>query len=165
MCNGRSQRGQHGTGACSTQYAWFPPVFVGISLLAGRSLVTAVRDNLFWIVGLPLFGFVVLPGINRWAVKRQLRSNPMLGGPQSFALRDDGLAMENRAGSALVRWATLLRIVESSEHFLFYYTPQCAYYLPRTAVPVGDLPTIRDRIRRSVSVPTNLRDRDLEAPV
>jgi len=33
----------------------------------------------------------------------------------------------------LVRWATLLRVVESPEHFLFYYTPQCAYFLPRAA--------------------------------
>ena len=146
-------------------YAWFPLVFVGISLLAGRSLVTAVRDNLFWIVGLPLFGFVALPSINRWSVKRQLRSNPMLGGPQSFALREDGLAMENRAGSSVVRWPTLLRVVESSEHFLFYYTPQCAYFLPRAAIPVDELPAVREHIRRSVAVPTTLQDQDLAAPV
>jgi YcxB-like protein len=145
-------------------YAWLPLVFIGIALLAGRSLVTALLDNLFWIIGLPLFGFVVLPWINRWAVKRQLRSNPMLGGPQSFALREGGLAMENRAGSTLVRWTTLLRVVESSEYFLFYYTTQCAYFLPRAAVPVGELPMVRERIRRSVKVPTTLEDQNLATP-
>jgi hypothetical protein len=139
-------------------YAWFPLVFVGISLFAGRSLLTALRDNLFWIIGLPLFGFVVLPRINQWTVKRQLRSNPMLGGPQSFALQEDGLAMENRAGSALVRWPTLLRVVESPEYFLFYYTRQFAYFLPRAAIPSSELQLVRDRIRRSVTVPTAFQE-------
>lgn len=138
-------------------YVWLPLVFIGIALLAGRSLLAAIRANLFWIVVLPLFGFVGLPAINRWAVKRQLRSNPMLGGPQSFALREDGLAMENRAGFSLVRWTTLLRVVESPEHFLFYYTAQCAYFLPRAAIPVGELQTVREHIRRSVTVPTTLQ--------
>ncbi|HEX6808460.1 MAG TPA: YcxB family protein [Gemmatimonadaceae bacterium] len=145
-------------------YAVLPLGFVGLSLWFGKSFVSALLDNLFWIVALPLFGFVGLPWINRWAVKRQLRSNPMLGGPQVFALRDDGLMMENRASSVLVRWATLLRVVESADHFLFYYTPQCAYYLPLAAVPVDELPAVRSRIRASVTVPTTLRDQHPPTP-
>ena len=48
-------------------YALMPFVFVGISLLAGRGLVGAIRGNVFWIIGLPLLGFVGLPWLNRWS--------------------------------------------------------------------------------------------------
>jgi len=81
----------------------------------------------------------------------------MLGGAQSFALRDDGLAMETRAGSSLVRWGTILRVVESPRHFLFYYTPQCAYYLPRVSIPASEIDVVRSYIRQHVTGPTDLR--------
>jgi hypothetical protein len=138
-------------------YALFPLAFIGIGLLAHRTLLGAIRENLFWIIGLPFVGFVVVPWLNRWGVRRQLRSNPMLGGPQSFALRDDGLAMENRAGSSLVRWGTILRVVESPKHFLFYYTPQCAYFLPCASIPATEIDAVRSYIRQHVADPAALR--------
>ena len=137
-------------------YAALPLVLVGLSLASGRSLTVAVVDNLAWVVGLPLFGFVGLPWLSRWTTARQLRSNPALGGAQAFALTDDGLAMENAAGSTLVRWSALLRVVEAPEHFLFYYSPQCAYYLPRATVPLAELPTVRSFITAHTTVPTDL---------
>ena len=138
-------------------YAMFPLLFVGLSWFVRRSLGAAIIDNWFWIVALPLFGFVVLPWLTRRAFRRRFRSNPMLGGERSLTLREDGLAMESRAGSAVVRWPALLRVVESDEHFLFYYTPQCAYYLPRMAVPEDEFAAVREHIRNHVTVPTEFR--------
>ena len=134
-------------------YVIFPFVFVGISLLAGRGLVEALRGNVFWIIGLPLFGFVVLPWLNRWSTAHALRSNPALGGPQSLSFTTDGLAIENRAGSSLIRWPTLLRVIEERHHFLFYYSSGCAYYLPRATVPPGELATLRAFIDEHVAAP------------
>lgn len=71
-------------------YAVFPLVFVGLSLTTGRSLAAALRDNLFWVVGFPLFGFVGLPWLNRWATARQLRSNPALGGVRTWRRKHGG---------------------------------------------------------------------------
>jgi hypothetical protein len=135
-------------------YAILPFIFVGISLLAGRGLLGSIRGNLFWIIGLPLLGFVGLPWLNRWSTARALRSNPALGGPQWFALTSDGLAMKNRAGSTLVNWGTLLRVIEERHHFLFYYSPGCAYYLPRAVVPPAEVPILRAYIAKHVTVPT-----------
>jgi hypothetical protein len=145
------------------QYAYLvmPLVFIGIGLLAHRTLFQAIRENLFWIVGLPVMGFVIVPWLNRWGIRRQLRSNPMLGGTQSFALRDDGLAMETRAGSAHVRWGAILRVVESPRHFLFYYTPQCAYFLPRASIPASEIDAVRSHIRQYVAGPNELRTESL----
>jgi hypothetical protein len=146
-------------------YVLLPLFMMGTSLLSGRSLLDALFDNLFWVIGFPLFGFVFIPWLGRWAIKRQLSSNPLLGGTQTFALRDEGLVMESQAGFTMIRWATLLRVVESAEHFLFYYTPQCAYFLPRAAVPTDELPAVRDRIRRSVNVPIAFQGEAPGAPV
>lgn len=134
-------------------YLVMPFVFVGISLLAGRGLLEAIRGNLFWIIGLPLFGFVVVPGLNRWSSARALRSNPALGGEQTVALTSEGLAMQNRAGSSLIRWSTILRVIEERNHFLFYYSPGCAYYLPRASVPISELPALRSFIDEHVTAP------------
>ena len=144
-------------------YAGFPLVFIGIGLLAHRTLLEAIRENLFWIIGVPLIGFVVVPWLNRWGVRRQLRSNPMLGGAQSFALGSDGLAMENRAGSSRVHWETILRVVETPKHFLFYYTPQCAYYLPRASIPVSEIETVRSYVQQHVTGPNQLQSENVES--
>jgi YcxB-like protein len=134
-------------------YVVMPLLLVGISLLAGRGILAAVRANLFWLIGLPFLGFVVVPWLNRWSTARVLRSNPALGGAQSIAFTSDGLAMENRAGSSLVRWPTLLRVIEERNHFLFYYTRNCAYYLPRATVPADELPALRAFIDEHVTAP------------
>lgn len=138
------------------QYAYviLPCILIAIPLLAGQTLADALRHNLFVIVGLPLVGFVGVPWINRWSLARQERSNPVLGGPQSFALVEDGLEMENRAGRSLVRWATVMRVVETPDHILFYYSPGCAYFLPRAAIPHAELAAVRAFITAHVTVPT-----------
>jgi len=137
-------------------YAGFPFVFIGIGLLAHRTLLEAIRENLFWIIGMPVIGFVVVPWLNRWGVRRQMRSNPMLGGTQSLSLATDGLAMENRAGSSNVRWEAILHVVETPKHFLFYYTPHCAYYLPRASIPSSEIESVRSCIQQRVAGPNHL---------
>jgi len=79
----------------------------------------------------------------------------------AFALRDDGLAMENRAGSSHVRWEAILRVVESPKHFLFYYTPQCAYFLPRASIPASEIDAVRSCIRQHVTGPNELQSESL----
>jgi hypothetical protein len=124
-------------------YLAFPILFVALGLLAGQSLGSVLLRNLPWIIGLPLFGFVVLPWLNRWGLSRQLRGNPALNGTQTVTFNPEGLHIDNPASSSDIRWGALTHIVESRDNLLFYYSYQCAYFLPLTAVPSAD----RDRVR------------------
>jgi hypothetical protein len=136
-------------------YVVLPALLVGISLLIGRSLMAALLDNLGWIVGLPLVGFVLVPWINRWALKRRLRSNPLLCGEQSIEFTEEGIAFETEAGSSITRWAALIRVVETRRHFLFYIHSGGAYFLPHAVVGANEIEAIRTVIREHASCPVH----------
>lgn len=146
-------------------YALIPLPFILLSLAAGRDFLHAVTNNLFWIVAAPVFGFVVVPWLNRWGLSRQIRSNPILAGPRTLTLRQDGLGVVTRGGESLIRWESFLKVTETSPAFLFYYSPGCAHYLPSSAVPPGQLAEVRSFIRGHVSVPTELQSSSSAATV
>jgi hypothetical protein len=138
-------------------YALIPIPFIILNLASGQAFLRAIINSLFWIIAAPVFGFGVVPWLNRWGLSRQIRANPILAGPRTLTLRQDGLGVETQGGQSLIRWASFLRIAETSLAFLFYYAPGCAHYLPRAAVPVQQLPDLRSFIRSHVAVPTDFQ--------
>ena len=53
----------------------------------------------------------------------------------------NGLEATCTSSSARVKWAAVVRTVETAEFFLFFTTPNCAIQLPKRAV--GDIATLR----------------------
>jgi hypothetical protein len=137
-------------------YVVMPLLSIGISLLAGDALSEAIRKNLFWIIGLPLIGFVGVPLINKWQMTRRFRANPALGGDQEVKFTEDGILMSSASATSMLRWPILIRIVEGREFFLFYVLPGRAHCLPIASIPPAELPAVRAFIASHATSPTEL---------
>jgi hypothetical protein len=137
-------------------YVIVPIVLVGLSLLTGQTLQSALLKNLVWIIVLPLFGYVGVPVLNKWETAKLLRANPSLGGTQELVLTVEGISMTTIAGASLIRWSALVRIAETREFFLFYVLPARAYFLPIAAIPNEDLAGVRAFIASHATSPTEL---------
>jgi YcxB-like protein len=65
-------------------------------------------------------------------------------GPQRLAISPDALESGCDTCSNQLRWSAIQRVVETPEFFFLFYTPQCAYYLPKQVLRT---PAEQERVR------------------
>ena len=85
------------------------------------------------VVIIMLFGRI-WPTIRERQVRKYYDGAPAFRGVQRYEFNDDGLALSNDHTSNLIRWTAFTEAVETPEFFLLYYSPKCAYYLPKRIV-------------------------------
>lgn len=106
--------------------AWGEAVWGALPLLA----VCA-----FWLVGLPL--------MQRRAARALPARDASLRGPQTRSVNEAGYHSRGNGVAVDLPWHAMARAVETPGEFLFFYNPQCAYYLPKRVLAADDVPAVR----------------------
>ena len=124
------------------RFAWIAwavwPVLVG---LAALYLASGVPWQNLWLLGLVALFLLTLqwltPRIQRWQLRRAYAETPNLRGPQVYQFSDAGLSITGGAATTTLGWDSFVEVAETDEFFLFFYSKQCAYYVPKRAVGKG----------------------------
>lgn len=110
------------------------PLVLDILFKPSRAVLSA-----YFAISAAIVLFALLwPSIRKRQLKRFYETTPALNGPQRYVFTDDGLALSNDGATNLIRWSAFVEAAETTEFFLLYYSPKCAYYLPRHVVAKED---------------------------
>jgi hypothetical protein len=88
-----------------------------------------------------LFLTVVPPWLSAWQVSR---NDPSIKGELTHHLTEDGYHIRGSAVNVDVKWPGVLRLVETNEFFLVFWSKAGAYYLPKRVVPADTIQLLRD---------------------
>jgi hypothetical protein len=97
-----------------------------------------------WVV-LVRYGFGWL-GARAWA-----KVNPPGHRQIAFRIDASGIRSGNERGELALRWMAIRRVVETPELFLFFYTWQCAQYLPKRVISASAADSLRGFLRSHLS--------------
>jgi hypothetical protein len=78
--------------------------------------------------------------------------------PRAMVVDEDGHEMALSGGTSRRHWDATPRVVETTEFLLFYITKQYATFLPKRAVPAGELPAVRRLLREKLGDRARLLD-------
>lgn len=91
-----------------------------------------------WLLGLVALLLLTVqlltPRIQRWQLRRAYATTPNLRGPQIYQFSDAGLSITRGAATTRLGWDSFVEVAETDEFFLFFYSKQCAYFVPKRAV-------------------------------
>jgi hypothetical protein len=79
--------------------------------------------TVFIVLGLLLFPYL--------RVLAMFRETPSLNKPRLYTFSADGIRLESEDGSANLKWSIFVRILETSNLFVFQQTSYAATYLPK----------------------------------
>jgi hypothetical protein len=121
------------------RFAWIAwAVWPILIALAVWYLATGVPWQKLWLLGLVALFLLTLqlltPWIQRWQLRRAYAETPILRGPQVYQFSDAGLSITGEAATTTLGWDSFVEAAETDEFFLFFYSKQCAYYVPKRAV-------------------------------
>jgi hypothetical protein len=132
----------------------FPLFMLGTSLARGQDWREAFARNLAWIVGLPVFWLLGIPLAQRWGANRTFRTTPAARGDRTFRFDESEIVIEGGLSSGRLAWPAIVRIVETRELFLLFFSNQGAHFIPKSAFASdGDLEEFRALVRAKVSDP------------
>lgn len=83
----------------------------------------------------PVFAFIGIPLLTRWQIHRAIKANPRLKGEIVRTVSAEGLECRDEGTSARFEWRSIMRVVETKEFYLIFYSRNCAYFIPRRLVP------------------------------
>jgi YcxB-like protein len=121
---------------------WVVIAVIAIGELArGRPVVPLLVTLLPWtfIAGIST---ALLPAMWYLGARGAVR-NAMVRGDHTIELAEGGLRESGQVTATVIRWSAIVRVVETADFFLFYYTKSSAFYLPLSAVPPTDLGAVR----------------------
>jgi hypothetical protein len=135
-----------------TPFRWLPlgAVLVfgslfGISALSSWGSAdpwTLIRGALPWAL-LLFFWLFLFKWLRRWQSKAVAKRDPSVRGPQERTVDEQGFHSRGNGVSVDVPWHALQRAVETEDFFLFFYTWQCAYYLPKRTLSSTQVEEVR----------------------
>jgi hypothetical protein len=100
--------------------------------------VLGVPWQTVWIIGAVALLFfaveVVTPLLLRRAFRRTFAETPALQHPQVYSFDETGLRISGGPAVTALGWDGIVRVVETEEFFLLFYSKQCAYFLPKRAI-------------------------------
>ncbi len=76
---------------------------------------------------------IIIPIVQRRALRRAYSETPSLRGPQVYEFSETGLVMTGVGSSSTVVWDSLVEAIETEEFFLLYFSKRTAFYLPKRA--------------------------------
>lgn len=95
----------------------------------------------------PFMIFVFFPLSIWWSVRKAYRNNPNMQRETTYRFTAQGIESTNAVANTEVTWEAIIEILETKKAYLFYYSWQSAFMLPKTAIPSPD---DRQRLRRLV---------------
>ena len=117
-------------------FAWVEwAVWPALFILAALYLLVGRDWRALWPLGLValviLLFQALLPLVQRWQIGRAYQATPNLRGAQAYRFSDAGLRITGGAATIELGWDSFVEVAETKEFFLFFYSKQCAYYLPK----------------------------------
>ena len=131
-------------------------VGLSVALLAFRPLVQpGILPALLWLVLLVLLIYAgwVAPWLTARTVQRE---DPCANDELRHIVSEDGFGVRSRTVSLDVSWDHIVKVVETDEFFLFFYTKRVAYFTPKRVIPVADLPLLRASLRKYLGAKAHL---------
>jgi hypothetical protein len=127
-----------------------PMLFVGLSLLEGRSLSHAVLTNMFWIV-MGLVFFLGLPIAARRTARSLIKCNPASTAPQLYRFSETGFEESECPVEVRISWSAVADAVETESVILLFTGRTSAYIVPRRDLAAaGQLEAVRALLRESL---------------
>jgi hypothetical protein len=87
----------------------FPLFMIGIQLAYGQPLSSAVRNNLAWIIGFPIFWLIGIPLLQRWGAAQTFRTMPAARGDRVFTFGESGIVIDGGLSSGTIAWPAVVR--------------------------------------------------------
>jgi hypothetical protein len=120
-------------------------------------LLRTHRPLLATIVDLAPYFFIIALWIGMlWALPalaaRAFRRNPMYQGDFTMEITDEEIRVTGPQTTWHTRWSGIVRAIETPAYFLFFYSKDCAQFLPKHAVPPADLPGLRTLLKAHLGV-------------
>ena len=119
-----------------------PTVVAIVPLLLYFSIGPNAWRQIQWGVWTPVALFllyaIAAPIVFRLRLRRTYRREPLLFSQQTLTVSSTGVALENAGARTVLNWQTIRAVREETEFYLFFYTRQCALYLPKRVIPDGD---------------------------
>jgi hypothetical protein len=103
-----------------------------------------------WVL-LAVFWAAIVP-LSTWRTSRRIaKSDPAAQGLQIREVDESGVRSTGNNVTVHVPWAALLKSVETEEFFLFFYSKQLAYYMPKSILDTSDVETVRLTLRKHLA--------------
>ena len=141
---------------------------------AALTFCTLVSAMMFWsqlsiparlLLVAPLGLFLLLaPSVLRLRLKRAYVRDPLIFSEQVFTLSAASIALESAAGQTITRWEAIRETREQPEFYLFFYTRDCAYFLPKRAIPSDQHGEVHEMIRLYARSHTLAREASAASP-
>jgi hypothetical protein len=135
----------------------------GTVVLAAFAARATGRDVGTALLGVPpyvlLFFFwgALIPMSQRRRAKRLPKLDPSVNGPQERRVDGEGYHSRGNGVALDIPWHAMRKVVETEQHFLFFYNWQCAYYLPKRPLDAGQIRGVRDFARSALGERARLR--------
>jgi hypothetical protein len=128
-----------------------PLVLIGFALAHGQSLVSAIRNNLAFIIGFPVCWLVGMLLALRWGAARTLRTSPAAGGDRTFTIDENGILIEGGLSNGSLTWPAIVRVVETRDLVLLFLSSRMAHVIPKDAFATpADLERFRELVAQKV---------------
>jgi len=99
-----------------------------------------------WILILSLWAWYFWRGAGWLAARRAAKLEPRTDRLQKHQIDDIGIHMDTGAGSSSLPWTGAVRILETSDHFLWFWNAQHAHFTPKRVMTAGQVAVVRQLI-------------------
>jgi hypothetical protein len=109
-----------------------------------------VANVLPWFL-LGVFWLSMVPLMQWWSARTVHKRDASVLGPQERTVDEAGFHTRGNGVALDIPWHAMVRGVESAEFFLFFYSKQLAYYLPKRALDAQQVEHVRSLMRSGLS--------------
>jgi hypothetical protein len=111
-----------------------PAIVVTSAALTQQTIVDALWSQAVWIVTPAIFILLVLPWLERRQIVSAHKTTPSLGGEQRCTYDESGIRMSGPMSNVDLQWRAVTHVVETADFFLFYFSKNCAHFLPQNVI-------------------------------
>ena len=127
------------------------------------SPLALVLNGLPWVL-LGVFWVAFIPISHRWAARSLPKRDASVRGPQERTIDANGFHSRGNGVALDVPWHAMVRGVESAEFFLFFYSNQLAYYVPKRMLSGTQIGEVRTLMRSGLGERARLLGDDSASP-
>jgi predicted MFS family arabinose efflux permease len=99
-----------------------------------------------------VFAFSFTPLVTGLTVWMHRRKNRLVQGVYRFMLDDVGIHVSAPAFETVLKYSAIRKVVETKRFFLLFFSANAAQYIPKRAIPDGEIGTLRDFLTTRIGV-------------
>ncbi|MGH1441811.1 MAG: YcxB family protein [Cellvibrionaceae bacterium] len=137
----------------STKSSWIMYiclVFIPAAYCIYKLITTSINNGhiTFLLIALA-YSFALLPAVQFWCARRSLLSNPSANQVQNYEISEDGIRNYTEGAEVRLSWDKIIKVKVSKNFLLFFFSRNCAYYLPISLVSSEEIKQIVDWSQRN----------------